>query len=207
MVRTEKLFLSVKEYSWFSELIFILFDFMKRSKVLGFLIVFLFGSSAIAWLAFKNPTSPEKTTLSHAGLIPDTLLNKEGTEISTDSLQGKYVGLYFSASWCGPCRSFTPELIRFRNEHAEQFEVVLVGGDGTAKDQAKYVKKYDMPWLSMINQSDEARQANESLGVKYIPFLVILDPSGNVVSKEGVKEIRALKNEAMNLWANELKGV
>ena len=179
---------------------------MKRSKVLGFLIVFLFGSAAIAWLAFKNPTSPEKTTLSHVGLIPDTLLNKEGTEISTDSLQGKYVGLYFSASWCGPCRSFTPELIRFRNEHAEQFEVVLVGGDGTAKDQAKYVKKYDMPWLSMINQSDEARQANESLGVKYIPFLVILDPSGNVVSKEGVKEIRALKNEAMDLWANGPKG-
>jgi len=179
---------------------------MKRSKALGFLIVFLFGSAAFAWLALKNPTSPEKTTLSHAGLIPDTLLNKEGTEISTDSLQGKYVGLYFSASWCGPCRSFTPELIRFRNEHAEQFEVVLVGGDGTAKDQAKYVKKYDMPWLSMINQSDEAKQANESLGVKYIPFLVILDPSGNVVSKEGVKEIRAFKNEAMNLWANELKG-
>jgi hypothetical protein len=84
--------------------------------------------------------------------------------------------------------------------------VVLVGGDGTAKDQAKYVKKYDMPWLSMINQSDEARQANESLGVKYIPFLVILDPSGNVVSKEGVKEIRALKNEAMDLWANGPKG-
>ncbi len=88
-----------------------------------------------------------------------------------------------------------------------QFEVVLVGGDGTAKDQAKYIKKYDMPWLSMINQSDAARQANESLGVKYIPFLVILDPSGKVVSKEGVKEIRALKNGAMNLWANELKGV
>jgi hypothetical protein len=44
------------------------------------------------------------------------------------------------------------------------------------------------------------------LGVKYIPFLVILDPSGNVVSKEGVKEIRALKNEAMDLWANGPKG-
>ena len=180
---------------------------MKRSKALGFLIVFVFGSAAFAWLTSKNSTSPEQTKLSHAGLIPDTLLNKEGTEISTESLQGKYVGLYFSASWCGPCRSFTPKLIRFRNEHADKFEVVLVGGDGTAKDQAKYIKKYDMPWLSMINQSDAARQANESLGVKYIPFLVILDPSGKVVSKEGVKEIRALKNGAMNLWANELKGV
>jgi len=189
-----------------SAVFYIIYLYEKKQSP-WFLNRFRFGSAAFAWLTSKNSTSPEQTTLSHAGLIPDTLLNKEGTEISTESLQGKYVGLYFSASWCGPCRSFTPKLIRFRNEHAEQFEVVLVGGDGTAKDQAKYIKKYDMPWLSMINQSDAARQANESLGVKYIPFLVILDPSGKVVSKEGVKEIRALKNGAMNLWANELKGV
>jgi thiol-disulfide isomerase/thioredoxin len=180
---------------------------MKRSKALGFLIVLVFASVAFALLTSKNSTSPEQTTLSHAGLIPDTLLNKEGIEISTESLQGKYIGLYFSASWCGPCRSFTPELIRFRNQNAEQFEVVLVGGDGSARDQAKYVKKYDMPWLSMINQSDAARRASETLDVQYIPYLVILDPSGRVVSKDGVKEIGAMKDKVMDLWANELKGV
>jgi len=27
-------------------------------------------------------------------------------------------------------------LIKFRNQHKDKFEVVLVGGDGTAKDQA-----------------------------------------------------------------------
>jgi thiol-disulfide isomerase/thioredoxin len=180
---------------------------MKRSKTLGFLIVFLLGSAMLAWLISKNSISTEKTILSQVGLIPDTLLNKDGSKTSAQILQGKYVGLYFSASWCGPCRSFTPELIRFRNQNAEQFEVVLVGGDGTARDQAKYVKKYDMPWLSMINQSDAARRASETLGVKYIPYLVILDPSGNVVSKDGVNEIGAMKDRAIDHWINQLKGV
>ena len=116
------------------------------------------------------------------------------------------MGLYFSASWCGPCRSFTPELIRFRNQHADQFEVILVGGDGTPKDQAKYMEKYKMPWLAMINQSEAARQASQKLEVQYIPYLVILDPDGKVVSKDGVKEVRSLKEGAMDLWKSAPKG-
>jgi len=173
---------------------------MQRSKALGFLFLLLVGSAAVYTLSSKNITEPETQVSKPAGLIPDTLLNSEGKEVSSGSLTGKYVGLYFSASWCGPCRSFTPDLIQFRNQHKDKFEVVLVGGDGTAKDQAKYVKKYQMPWLSMINQSDAAKQASQSLGVQYIPFLVILDPTGQVVSKDGVKEIRTLKNAAMDSW-------
>jgi thiol-disulfide isomerase/thioredoxin len=173
---------------------------MQRNKALGFLFVLLVGSAAVYTLSSKNITDPEKQGSKPTGLIPQTLLNSEGKEVSSASLTGKYVGLYFSASWCGPCRSFTPELIQFRNHHKDKFEVILVGGDGTAKDQAKYVKKYQMPWLSMINQSDAAKQASQSLGVQYIPFLVILDPAGQVVSKDGVKEIRTLKNAAMGSW-------
>ena len=173
---------------------------MQRNKALGFLFVLLVGSVAVYTLSSKNITDPEKQGTKPTGLIPKTLLNSEGKEVSSASLTGKYVGLYFSASWCGPCRSFTPALIQFRNQHKDKFEVILVGGDGTAKDQAKYVKKYQMPWLSMINQSDAAKQASQSLGVQYIPFLVILDPTGQVVSKDGVKEIRTLKNAAMDSW-------
>jgi len=173
---------------------------MQRNKALGFLFILLVGSAAVYTLSSKNITDPEKQGSKPTGLIPQTLLNSEGKEVSSASLTGKYVGLYFSASWCGPCRSFTPELIQFRNQHKDKFEVILVGGDGTAKDQAKYVKKYEMPWLSMINQSDAAKQASQSLGVQYIPFLVILDPTGQVVSKDGVKEIRTLKNAAMDSW-------
>ncbi len=178
---------------------------MKRSKALGFLFVLLLGSVAVYSLSSKNKKISDSPSSSPHTLIPDTLLNQDGKEVSSQLLKGKYVGLYFSASWCGPCRSFTPELIRFRNQHTEKFEVVLVGGDGTPQDQAKYVKKYKMPWFSMINQSDAAKQASKSLEVMYIPYLVILDPSGKVVSKDGVKELRSLKDGAMELWASARK--
>ena len=135
-----------------------------------------------------------------ADFLPQTLLDPSDSKVSSSILKDKYVGLYFSASWCGPCRSFTPELIKFRNQHQENFEVVLIGGDGSPKAQSKYMKKYAMPWLAMENQSDAAKIASEKLKVQYIPYLVILDPEGNVVSKDGVSEIRAKGNNALKSW-------
>ena len=76
----------------------------------------------------------------------------------------------------------------------------MIGGDGSPKAQSKYIKKYEMPWLAMENQSDAAKTASEKLKVQYIPYLVILDPEGNVVSKEGVSEIRAMGNDAIKSW-------
>jgi nucleoredoxin len=33
--------------------------------------------------------------------------------VSLDSLHGKTVGLYFSATWCQPCQNFTQKLVEF----------------------------------------------------------------------------------------------
>ena len=49
----------------------------------------------------------------------------------------QYVGIYFSAHWCPPCRGFTPALVSFYNSlkrsraaAAEpELEVVFVSGD------------------------------------------------------------------------------
>src|SRR6056300_1084769 len=84
----------------------------------------------------------EKVGVSGKISLPDNLLDANGIEISSNELVGKFVGLYFSASWCGPCRSFTPKLVKFRDQHVEKFEVVLVGSDGSEKAQANYMKKY-----------------------------------------------------------------
>jgi thiol-disulfide isomerase/thioredoxin len=172
---------------------------MNKSKVFGLIFVLLLGSVAFYFLSSINHETPP------AGLIPNTLLDNQSKEVSSDQLSGKYVGLYFSASYCGPCISFTPELIRFRNKYQEEFEVILVGGDGSAKDQARYIKKLDMPWLAMINQSEAAKKASKELGVLLIPSLVILDPSGNVISKKGVDELLLLKEGAMDFWKSATK--
>ena len=114
---------------------------MNRSTALGFFFVILIGSAAVYSLSYKNLKISDSPSPSSNGLIPDTLLNSNGKEVSSKLLKGKYVGLYFSASWCGPCRSFTPELIRFRNQYKDNFEVILVGGDGTSQGPGKVCEK------------------------------------------------------------------
>ncbi len=56
------------------------------------------------------------------------LQSKDGQVSARDALQGKYVGVYFSASWCPPCQRFTPMLIKAYSDSlkGKNFEIVFV---------------------------------------------------------------------------------
>ena len=62
------------------------------------------------------------------------------------------------------------------------------------------MKKYAMPWLAMKNQSIEAKHASKVSGVEYIPFLVILDQRGNIITKNGKSDLSKLGDEAFEFW-------
>lgn len=97
----------------------------------------------------------------------------------------KYYALYFSASWCGPCRQFTPRLVseyaRLKQAHPE-FEVVFVSADQSAGDMRDYMRKDQMPFLAI--KFDQIQREPEI--VRYagpgIPCLVLVDSSGRVLS-------------------------
>ena len=53
--------------------------------------------------------------------FPEKLINAKGKEVKTSTaLKGKMVAVYFSASWCGPCRGFTPKLVDFYKSIAKK---------------------------------------------------------------------------------------
>ncbi|GMI39569.1 hypothetical protein TeGR_g12079 [Tetraparma gracilis] len=74
-----------------------------------------------------------------ADVFPATLASKAGPVLSS-SLDSKHLMLYFSASWCGPCQSFTPELVKVYEEigkSRDDAELVFVSSD---EDEAEFEK-------------------------------------------------------------------
>jgi len=52
----------------------------------------------------------------------------------------------------------------------------------------------------MKNQSPEAKQASKLSGVEFIPYLVVINSSGKIISKKGKAEISTKGFEAMEYW-------
>ncbi|KAJ7953612.1 Thioredoxin, nucleoredoxin [Quillaja saponaria] len=130
-----------------------------------------------------------QSLLSYAGR--DFLFRNNGDQVKIDSLKGKKLGLYFSASWCGPCRHFTPTLVEVYNElHPKgDFEIIFVTADEEDESFKEYFSK--MPWLAIPFSDSEIRsRLDESFKVMGIPHLVILDGDGKVVTESGVEIIR-----------------
>ncbi|RNF05040.1 tryparedoxin [Trypanosoma conorhini] len=114
------------------------------------------------------------------------LLGKSGG-VSPGSLAGKTVFFYFSASWCPPCRGFTPVLAEFYNKFHESknFEVVLVSWDEEEDGFTEYYAK--MPWLAIpFANRDEIESLRKTFNVEAIPTLIAVNAdTGAVVSTKG----------------------
>nr|AMA21639.1 cotton nucleoredoxin 1 [Gossypium barbadense] len=126
----------------------------------------------------------------------DFLVRNNGDQVKIDSLKGKKLGLYFSASWCGPCRRFTPNLIEVYTELSTKgdFEVIFVSADEDEESFNGYFSK--MPWLAIPFSDSEARKRlDEPFSVMGIPHLVLLDENGKVLTEEGVEIIREYGEE------------
>ncbi len=135
-----------------------------------------------------------------ASVLASPLSDAAGQAETRDSLKGKYVGFYFSASWCPPCRSFTPDLVAFRESHADEFEVLLVGADRSAAEQTRYMQEYDMPWPALPYGSKKAEELSETFGIRGIPALVVVSPDGTVLSANGRAEVQNLGARALKEW-------
>tara|TARA_Y100000588_G_scaffold62392_1_gene61815 strand:+ start:1352 stop:1882 length:531 start_codon:yes stop_codon:yes gene_type:complete len=136
-------------------------------------------------------------------LIPDELVNANG-EVHEAKLDGKFVGIYFSASWCPPCQFFSPELVKFRNENKEDFEVIYVSSDVSVKEQYKYMKKMKAEFGAVPYKGETSRKLAQAFHVRYLPTLVIVSPEGKVLTMDGRGDINRLKNSALTNWKSNL---
>lgn len=97
------------------------------------------------------------------------------------------VGLYFSAHWCPPCRSFTPKLAALYNELNEAgkpFEIVFLSSDHTEEGFNDY--HASMPWLALPFRDRQTKNdLSKLLGVNGIPMFVLFRRDGTLITKNG----------------------
>ncbi|KAK6926052.1 Thioredoxin-like fold [Dillenia turbinata] len=139
----------------------------------------------------------------------DFLIRNNGDKVEIQSLKGKKVGLYFSGSWCGPCRGFTPDLVEVYNECASKgdFEIIFISRDKDDEAFNAYFSK--MPWLAIPFSDSETRDSLRNLfKVRGIPYFVIIDENGKVVTEKGTTIVREYGADAYPFTLekiNELK--
>lgn len=116
-------------------------------------------------------------------LWPRSLVKQRSTVVTASALEGKVVGVYFSASWCGPCRQFTPLLAEAYEESkraGKAFEIIFVSCDRDEKDWEAYYQGHH-PWLSVAYSDPQREALADKFAVRGIPRLCMLKPSGEVL--------------------------
>ncbi len=137
------------------------------------------------------------------GLLGPRLVGADGQLVDTSELEGKTVALYFSASWCGPCRQFTPDLVRTYRElkaAGRPFEVVLVSSDRDEAAMREYMRTASMPWLAVPYDRGRLQAIASRYNVRGIPAVVVLDLDGRTVSTNGRMEVGRRGAGAWDLW-------
>jgi nucleoredoxin len=116
-----------------------------------------------------------------------SVVSKDGSSATVESLSGKVLGFYFSAHWCGPCRAFTPKLVEKYNEivaAGQSFEIIFVSADEDEESALNYYS--DMPW-KMLDYSarDLESELSKEWNITGIPALVLVDERGSIITTEG----------------------
>eukprot|EP01031_Cornospumella_fuschlensis_P024385 gene24385-29480_t len=129
--------------------------------------------------------------------LSDPLLcnnNNSVEEASVRPLEGKFVGLYFSAHWCPPCRGFTPKLAekyQALKAQGKDFEVIFVSSDRNAVEFTQYFQ--EMPWMALEYTDREAKEMlSRVFDVNGIPTLLLFNADGSLMTTKGREVVMSL---------------
>ncbi|KAL5712948.1 protein-disulfide reductase [Ranunculus cassubicifolius] len=140
-------------------------------------------------------------------LLSHTAVN----QVTVGSLEGRTIGLYFSANWCVPCHNFTPKLKLIYHKIKEMlvhetdkdFEVVFVSSD---REQEAYDSYFEtMPWLALPFEDPTVKTLTKYFDVQGIPSLVIIGPDGKTLSKQGRSLVNLYSEKAYPFTESKLK--
>lgn len=111
------------------------------------------------------------------------LADPTGKTRTLSSLKGKYVLIDFWASWCGPCKSEMPNVVKLYKQYQNKnFTVLSVSLDEDPNKWKAAISDWGMSWPNHVS---DLKGWKSSLPQTYqfdgIPYTVLVNPEGNVI--------------------------
>ncbi len=94
---------------------------------------------------------------------------------------------YASATWCGPCKKFTPKLVAAYSALKEKYpelEVIFVSSDRDEYNMTEYMRAFGMPWPALKFREMPPELAG--FFAESIPWLVLVGDDGRPLSQNAV---------------------
>lgn len=106
-------------------------------------------------------------------------------DVSLSALKGKIVLLDFWASWCRPCRSENPNVVKLYNKYkAKGFEIYSFSLDQQKEKWLQAIEQDGLVWKSHASDLKGWQTATIPVyGYQSIPFTVLIDREGNIIAK------------------------
>jgi thiol-disulfide isomerase/thioredoxin len=154
---------------------------MKSKLLFGGMLLLVFACYSIC---FRN-----EPTEYLEDLAPEIeLKSPNGKSVSLSQLKGKLVLIDFWASWCGPCRNESPNVVeaykKYKNRkftNGKGFEVFSISLDKDANAWKKAIKEDGLNWKN--HGIDAEGQASAKYGVYSIPSAFLIDGDGNILAQ------------------------
>lgn len=124
-----------------------------------------------------------------------------------DHLSGlKFVGLFFSADWCPPCKHMLQPLKNFYtdvNLEERTLELILISSDRSQEEWKRHHST--MPWMTIPWDDPRNNQLRGKFEVQGVPALVILDAvTGFTVTATARKDLGRDVAEVYETWSKLL---
>jgi peroxiredoxin len=109
----------------------------------------------------------------------------DGKALAPSNYKGKVLLIDFWATWCGPCVSELPNVIKtYEKYHDKGFEIVGISLDQSETRLQSFLKEKNMTWPQYFDGARWENKLAQKYGIEGIPATFLLDGDGKIIGRD-----------------------